>query len=70
MWDIFKKAVAAQQVEASHGRAREAAQPVAVEAMTCCAGPMDQRLARARDRLGQLVFVGVWRCARCARVRL
>jgi hypothetical protein len=33
----------------------------------CCGVAMEPRLARARDRLGQLVFVAVWRCTRCGR---
>jgi hypothetical protein len=34
----------------------------------CCAQPMEPRLARAHDRLGQTVFVAVWQCLVCGRM--
>jgi hypothetical protein len=36
--------------------------------MTCCGRPMESRLAHARDRSGQTLFVAVWRCPVCERV--
>lgn len=36
----------------------------------CCGKPMEDRLAQARDRLGQLLFVAIWRCPTCKRVIL
>jgi rubrerythrin len=37
---------------------------------TCCGRPMESRFVRARDRLGQTLFVAVWRCPVCGRVAL
>jgi hypothetical protein len=34
----------------------------------CCGRPMESRLARAHDRLGQTLFVAVWHCSVCERV--
>jgi hypothetical protein len=34
----------------------------------CCGEPMEPRLARARHRLGQTLFVAVWQCRICGRV--
>jgi len=34
---------------------------------TCCGQPMEPRLARMRDREGQVSFVAVWRCLECGR---
>ncbi len=34
----------------------------------CCGQAMEPRLARMRDRDGEISFVAVWRCPRCGRV--
>ena len=31
----------------------------------CCGEPMEPQLARAHDRMGQTVFVAIWRCSKC-----
>ena len=36
--------------------------------MVCCGRPMEARLAHARDRFGQTMFVAVWRCLTCGRL--
>jgi serine/threonine protein kinase len=36
----------------------------------CCGKPMTPRLSQARDRLGQIVFVAVWRCSTGDRVSI
>ena len=35
---------------------------------TCCGKPMTPHFGQARDRLGQVVFVAIWRCTTCRRV--
>lgn len=51
---------------------READEPASArgENPSCCAQPMNPRLAHAHDRLGRKVFVAVWRCQVCGRVAL
>jgi hypothetical protein len=34
----------------------------------CCGQPLELRLARIRDRQGDMIFVAVCRCPRCGRV--
>jgi hypothetical protein len=34
----------------------------------CCGKPLEPRLARMRDRRGEMIFVAVWCCRRCGRV--
>jgi hypothetical protein len=41
------------------------AYPGPAEPLPCCGKPMEPRLASARDRFGQTMFVAVWRCATC-----
>jgi hypothetical protein len=36
--------------------------------VVCCGKPMERRLARAHDRLGQTVYVPVWHCRSCERM--
>jgi len=33
----------------------------------CCGQAMEPRLARARDRMGQIVYMTVWHCSCCSR---
>lgn len=70
MWNLFKKAATARQAGGDSGRLREAAQPAAAGVTVCCGEAMEQRLARARDRYGQVLSVSVWHCPKCGRTRL
>jgi hypothetical protein len=70
MWDRIKKAVTARQPLPDLARTQVAGQSAPSETTICCGEPMGQRLGRARDRLGQLVFVAVWHCPKCGRTRL
>ncbi len=69
MWSIFKKSFDATVLRASPCPSA-AAETVPGGATVCCGKPMVERLMRARDRLGQLVFVAGWCCPKCGRTRL
>ena len=34
----------------------------------CCGSTIEPQLARLRERLGETLFVTVWRCPRCGRL--
>ena len=64
MWKVskVKSDGSGQEISRPHA-CRERDTPPA-----CCGHPMEPRLARAHDRLGQTLFVTVWQCPVCGRV--
>ena len=70
MWDWIKKTRFVQPAGVNPERVWEATPLAPAGAASCCGAPMEQRLARARDRYGQVLFVTVRHCLRCGRTRL
>ncbi len=68
MWGWTKRC-AAHLARAYPEQVREAAPPAPTVAESCCNSSMEERLARVRDRHGQVLFVTVMHCPRCGRLR-
>jgi len=68
MWDRFRKVGTTLQGESVKAPTGPSAHPNPSGALVCCGQPMEPRLAQARDRYGQTMFVAVWRCPRCGRM--
>jgi hypothetical protein len=68
---MWAKATNSSEVDAS-GAAKVISRPAARRDRdtppVCCGKPMEPRLARAHDRLGQTLFVAVRQCPACGRV--
>jgi len=68
MWGRSGKLEPVVQGEPVKAPTGQSAHPNPSGALVCCGQPMEPRLAQARDRYGQTMFVAVWRCPRCGRM--
>jgi hypothetical protein len=68
MWGKPQKASRNSPREPALVSVADKAHPEPQTQLLCCGQPMEPRLAQARDRSGQTMFVAVWRCPRCGRI--